>query len=89
LIELGLKVHNLFNEYHFRSVAPKGFEAPGDLVYYTDVIDIHTCKKFAFLGMKIAAGVPLECDEPEDYRTFRIGLFCLDKLKTLTVRSAV
>jgi aspartate aminotransferase-like enzyme len=30
--------------------------------------------------MQIAAGVPLQCDEPADFRTFRLGLFGLDKL---------
>lgn len=30
--------------------------------------------------MQTAAGVPLQCDEPADFRTFRVGLFGLDKL---------
>ncbi len=47
---------------------------------YTDDPEIQTGKKFAALGMQIAAGVPLQCDEPEDFRTFRLGLFGLDKL---------
>ncbi|MED5404284.1 MAG: alanine--glyoxylate aminotransferase family protein, partial [SAR324 cluster bacterium] len=32
------------------------------------------------IGFQVAAGVPLQCDEPEDYKTFRLGLFGLDKL---------
>jgi len=33
--------------------------------------------------LQIAAGVPLQCDEPADFRTFRIGLFGLDKLRNI------
>jgi len=50
------------------------------VVSYTDDADIKTGKKFAALGMQIAAGVPLQCDEPEGFSTFRLGLFGLDKL---------
>ena len=53
------------------------------MVYHTDDADIHSGKKFAALGMQIAAGVPLQCDEPADYKTFRMGLFGLDKLKNI------
>ena len=63
-----------------RSVAAKGFEAPGVVVSYTDDPEVQNGKKFAALGMQIAAGVPLQCDEPEGFRTFRLGLFGLDKL---------
>ena len=35
----------------------------------------------------LAAGVPLRCDEPDDFQTFRLGLFGLDKLKQ--VRSVI
>jgi len=62
------------------SVAADGFGAPGVVVSYTTDPDISTGKKFAALGMQIAAGVPLQCDEPEDFQTFRLGLFGLDKL---------
>jgi aspartate aminotransferase-like enzyme len=72
----------------FRSVAAAGFEAPGVVVCYTSDPDIQSGRKFADLGMQVAAGVPLKCDEPADYRSFRIGLFGLDKLKNVdrTVR---
>ena len=53
------------------------------MVSYTDDPEMQTGKKFAQLGMQIAAGVPLQCDEAEDFRTFRIGLFGLDKLKDI------
>jgi aspartate aminotransferase-like enzyme len=67
----------------FKSVAAEGFQAPGVVVSYTDDVDIHNGKKFLGAGLQIAAGVPLQCDEPEDYRSFRIGLFGLDKLKNV------
>ncbi|MFC2969317.1 aminotransferase class V-fold PLP-dependent enzyme [Acidimangrovimonas pyrenivorans] len=63
-----------------RSVAAEGFGAPGVVVSYTDDPEIQNGRKFAEKGMQIAAGVPLQCDEPEGFRTFRIGLFGLDKL---------
>ena len=62
------------------SVAADGVGAPGVVVSYTSDPDIQTGKRFAAEGMQIAAGVPLQCDEPADFRTFRIGLFGLDKL---------
>ncbi|WP_299687831.1 aminotransferase class V-fold PLP-dependent enzyme [uncultured Tateyamaria sp.] len=62
------------------SVAADGFGAPGVVVSYTADPDIQTGKRFAAEGMQIAAGVPLQCDEPADFRTFRLGLFGLDKL---------
>jgi len=62
------------------SVAAEGFGAPGVVVSYTDDPDIQNGSKFAAEGMQIAAGVPLACDEPESFRTFRLVLFGLDKL---------
>ena len=62
------------------SVAADGFGAPGVVVSYTNDPDIQNGKKFAEHGMQIAAGVPLACDEPEGFMTFRLGLFGLDKL---------
>ena len=64
----------------FNSVAAEGFEAPGVVVCYTDDGQIKNGSKFAALGLQIAAGVPLQCDEPADFQTFRLGLFGLDKL---------
>jgi aspartate aminotransferase-like enzyme len=64
----------------FPSVAAPGFQAPGVVVSYTTDPDIHTGKKFMAVGLQTAAGVPLQCDEGADYRSFRIGLFGLDKL---------
>ncbi len=77
---LGDRVRALLAARGFKSVAAAGFQAPGVVVSYTDDPDIQNGKKFAAEGMQIAAGVPLQCDEPDDYRTFRLGLFGLDKL---------
>ncbi len=80
-LELGQKVRALLASKGFNSVAADGFGAPGVVVCYTDDPEIHNGKKFAGVGLQIAAGVPLQCDEPADYQTFRIGLFGLDKLR--------
>ncbi|ATE59863.1 aminotransferase class V-fold PLP-dependent enzyme [Thauera sinica] len=78
--ELGLRVRAALERKGFRSVAAAGFQAPSVVVSYTDDPDIQSGRKFAALGLQVAAGVPLQCDEPADYRSFRIGLFGLDKL---------
>ena len=78
--DLGDRVRALLAERGFRSVAAAGFEAPGVVVCYTDDPDIKNGSKFAKQGLQIAAGVPLKCDEPDDFQTFRLGLFGLDKL---------
>jgi aspartate aminotransferase-like enzyme len=81
--ELGDRVRALLAGKGIKSVAAAGFEAPGVVVSYTDDPEIHNGKKFLDLGIQIAAGVPLQCDEPEDFQTFRIGLFGLDKLNNV------
>lgn len=81
--ELGDRVRALFAGKGIKSVAAKGFQAPGVVVSYTDDDDIKTGKKFAEAGLQIAAGVPLQCDEPADFKTFRLGLFGLDKLHNI------
>jgi aspartate aminotransferase-like enzyme len=77
----GRAVRAMLAERGVRSVAAEGFEAPGVVVSYTDDPEIQNGKKFAAQGLQIAAGVPLQCDEGPDYRSFRLGLFGLDKLK--------
>jgi len=79
-LELGQRVRSLLVGKGFKSVAAEGFQAPGVVVSYTDDDGIRSGKKFADAGLQIAAGVPLQCDEPQDFKTFRIGLFGLDKL---------
>jgi aspartate aminotransferase-like enzyme len=78
--ELGRKVRALLAAHDMPSVAAPGFEAPGVVVSYTDDPGIQSGAKFVAQGLQSAAGVPLQCDEPADFRTFRIGLFGLDKL---------
>ena len=79
-IELGQKVRALLESKGIKSVAAEGFKAPGVVVNYTADSDMQNGKKFAAQGMQAAAGVPLQCDEGPDYKTFRLGLFGLDKL---------
>lgn len=78
--ELGDKVRALFTRKGIKSVAAEGFQAPGVVVSYTTDPEIQNSKKFLGLGLQTAAGVPLQCDEPADFQTFRVGLFGLDKL---------
>ena len=78
--ELGRRVRALLVARGFPSVAAAGFEAPGVVVSYTTDPGIQSSKKFVALGLQTAAGVPLQCDEPADFSSFRIGLFGLDKL---------
>jgi aspartate aminotransferase-like enzyme len=78
--ELGRGVRKMLEERGFRSVAAEGYQAPGVVVCYTDDPEIQNGRKFLEQGLQIAAGVPLMCDEGEEYRSFRIGLFGLDKL---------
>ena len=63
----------------FESVAAEGFQAPSGVVSYTGDADIRNGKKFSAQDMQIAAGVPLQCAAPENFSTFRLGLFGLDK----------
>jgi len=79
--ELGGRVRELLERKGFRSVAAEGYQAPGVVVYYTDDPGIQNGSKFVAQGLQIAAGVPLQCDEPEDFMSFRLGLFGLDKLQ--------
>ena len=78
--ELGTRVRALLENAGFPSVAAKGFQAPAVVVSYTSDPEIASGKKFRELGLQIAAGVPLQCDEPATFRSFRLGLFGLDKL---------
>jgi aspartate aminotransferase-like enzyme len=79
--ELGRRMRAALLGRGLRSVAAEGCEAPGVVVSYTDDEGLHTGKAFLGEGLQTAAGVPLKCDEPADFKTFRIGLFGLDKLQ--------
>ena len=78
-ISLGHEVRALLEGRGFPSVAASGFQAPGVVVSYTTDPEIQSSKKFLAVGLQTAAGVPLQCDEPADFRSFRIGLFGLEK----------
>ncbi|HYD59513.1 MAG TPA: aminotransferase class V-fold PLP-dependent enzyme [Noviherbaspirillum sp.] len=82
-LELGKRVRALMESKGIKSVAAEGFKAPGVIVSYTEDDDVKSGKKFAQAGIQIAAGVPLQCDEPADFKTFRVGLFGLDKLRNI------
>ncbi len=77
---LGDRVRSLFESRGIVSVAADGFKAPGVVVSYTEDVGIQSSKKFLAQGLQTAAGVPLQCDEPADFMTFRVGLFGLEKL---------
>lgn len=79
-IALGDRVRALFESRGIRSVAADGFKAPGVVVSYTADPEMQNSKKFLALGLQTAAGVPLQCDEPAGFSTFRVGLFGLEKL---------
>jgi len=81
--ELGDRVRSLLDMKGFKSVAADGYDAPGVVVCYTDDPAIQNGSKFAELGLQIAAGVPLQCGEPDGFSTFRLGLFGLDKLNNI------
>ncbi|NLY27911.1 MAG: alanine--glyoxylate aminotransferase family protein [Alcaligenaceae bacterium] len=78
-VELGSRVRALLKERGFKSVAAPDFEAPGVVVSYTDDDALQSARKFVLAGVQAAAGVPLQCNEPAGFKTFRIGLFGLDK----------
>ena len=79
--EQGDRIRALLSAKGFKSVAAEGFGAPGVVVSYTDQAELQTGKAFLAEGAQIAAGVPLMVGEGDDYKSFRIGLFGLDKLK--------
>ena len=79
-VALGGAIRALLEERGIKSVAADGFKAPSVVVSFTDDDDIKNGKKFAAEGVQIAAGVPLHCGEGADFKSFRIGLFGLDKL---------
>ncbi len=87
-LDLGRKVRALLARRGCPSVAAPGFEAPGVVVSYSDDPGLLDGSKLAAAGLQTSAGVPLQCDEGADYKSFRIGLFGLDKLRDVdgTVR---
>lgn len=82
-LELGRQVCELLQSKGIKNVAAEGFQAPCVVVNYTNDSDMQNGKKFAEQGVQAAAGVPLQCDETASFKTFRIGLFGLDKLQNI------
>ncbi len=78
---LGKGARALLAAYGHKPLAAEGFGAPGVVVCFTDRPDLQNGSAFAAAGYQIAAGVPLMVGEGAEFRTFRIGLFGLDKLK--------
>jgi len=78
--QLGNRVREVLQAKGIESVAAEGYQAPGVVVCYTDRDDMHKGSAFAEAGVQIAAGVPLKVGEPDNFKTFRLGLFGLDKL---------
>ncbi|NML15711.1 alanine--glyoxylate aminotransferase family protein [Azohydromonas caseinilytica] len=76
---LGRGVRAMLERRGFPSVAAEGFQAPGVVVSYTTDPELHTGRKLLAQGVQIAGGVPLQCGEGPEFKTFRIGLFGLDK----------
>jgi aspartate aminotransferase-like enzyme len=77
---LGTRVRALLADRGFPSVAAEQFAAPSVVVAFTDDPEIRSGARFKQAGVQVAAGVPLRCGEPDDFSSFRIGLFGLDKL---------
>ncbi len=82
-MDLGTKVRALLESRGFPSVAAEGWKAPGVVVSYTTDPGIQSGQKFLDVGLQAASGVPLQCDEGADFKTFRIGLFGLEKWRNV------
>jgi aspartate aminotransferase-like enzyme len=80
-IDLGEKVTELLTSRGISPIAAEGFAAPSVIVAYTDDPAVKSGAKFKEAGIQVASGVPLQCGEREDFSTFRLGLFGLDKLQ--------
>ncbi|MGW5237707.1 aminotransferase class V-fold PLP-dependent enzyme [Monashia sp. NPDC004114] len=79
-VSLGTRVRKLLSQLGYPSVAAEGFAAPSVVVAFTDDPEIRSGARFKQRGIQVAAGVPLMCGEGDDFSTFRVGLFGLDKL---------
>lgn len=79
-IELGRRVRELLASRGLPSVAASEWAAPSVVVVHADDAGLRTGSRLREAGLQVAAGVPLHCGEREDFSTFRIGLFGLDKL---------
>ncbi|WP_374492073.1 aminotransferase class V-fold PLP-dependent enzyme [Brachymonas sp.] len=82
-LALGAQVRALLEARGFSSVAAEGYKAPGVVVSHTTDPELQNGRAFVAQGMQAASGVPLMCGEPEGFRTFRLGLFGLDKWRAV------
>ena len=82
-IELGNRLRLIMEQRGFKSLAAEGFKSPSVIVSHTERDDFKNGEAFAKNGVQIAAGVPLECGESSQFKTFRVGLFGLDKLANI------
>ncbi|MBC7738366.1 MAG: alanine--glyoxylate aminotransferase family protein [Candidatus Saccharibacteria bacterium] len=78
--QLGHDVRALLAGRGVMSVAADGYAAPGVVVSYTADPAVQNGSKFRTEGLQIAAGVPLQVGEGAEFKTFRLGLFGLDKI---------
>jgi len=81
--ELGMSLRGIMAQRGYKSLAAPGFESPSVIVCHTTDDNMKSGAAFAKEGVQIAAGVPLQCGESESFKTFRIGLFGLDKLQDI------
>jgi len=81
-LNLGWKARKAMDVRGLTSVAAPGSQAPGVLVFYSPagVENPVMMNRFKDHGLQIAMGVPWRIDEPEGLKTFRMGLFGLDKV---------
>lgn len=79
-ITLGQSIRQLIESYGYKSLAAAPYQAPTVVVSHTTRDDVKNGSAFAAQGIQVAAGVPLECGESAAFKTFRIGLFGMDKL---------
>lgn len=81
-LALGKQTRDMLDSKGLVSVAAPGAQAPGVCVYYSPANTDNPVmmQQFKQQGLQIAMGVPWKIDEPEGLKTFRIGLFGLDKL---------
>lgn len=83
-ITLGKEILAVLENKGIQSVAQAAYQAAGVIVCHAPNDDIHKGITFAQAGLQIAAGTPLQVGEPDNYKSFRIGLFGLDKLTDVT-----
>lgn len=87
-LTLGNRIRSVLEARGIKSVAAPGWQASSVAVSFTTDAAVQSGKRFLDAGMQIASGVPLKIGEHPEYRSFRIGLFGLDKLLNIdrTVR---